>query len=64
MKEQNRDHWAMGHIAREWFEVQLKASIEARRPSCVKMYERHLRKLDDSQNMAQIDLVNGGVPDY
>ena len=44
----------MGHIAREWLEMQLKASKEAKRQSCVKMYERHLRQLDDSQNMAQM----------
>ena len=54
MKEQNRDHWRMGHISREWLEVQLKASKEAKRQSCVKMYERHLRQLDDSQNVAQM----------
>ena len=58
MKEQNRDHRLMGHIAREWLEVQLKASKEAKRQSCVKMYERHLRQLDDSQNMAQMLTVS------
>ncbi len=46
MKKKNRDNRPMGHIAREWLEVQLKASKEAKRASCVKMYERHLRQLD------------------
>ncbi len=54
MKEQNRDHRLMGYVAQEWLEVQLKASKEAKRQSCVKMYERHLRQLDDSRNMAQM----------
>ena len=54
MKKENRDNRPMGHIAREWLEVQLKTSKEAKRQSCVKMYERHLRQLDDSQNMAQM----------
>ena len=54
MKEENRGNWPMGYIAREWLEMQLKASKEAKRQSCVKMYKRHLLQLDDSRNMAQM----------
>ena len=47
MKREHRENRPMCHRARKWLEVQLKASKEAKRPSCVKMYERHLRQLDE-----------------
>ena len=54
MKKEIRNNRPMSHIAREWIEVQLKASKEAKRQSCVKMYERHLRQLDDGRNTPQM----------